>query len=412
MTSGMSTDCLTTITLFVSLKDYFHLAHFPASVLGLILGIPSSSYLIINLWKCGDLQLNSKLASGVYYARLSAEQVAFNRVPLLLSELRGLRHLHLESTKKLFDDTQTCLNALQNLPKGLTCFKFDVPGLEPFVRFKSEHPLKDYLPTGLTELYLYIDEESPLAAEHLPSNLLRLGLLSGYTSVPHDRPFFANLPRGLLFIDGTLHFERVCVDDVALAPPQLESISEIVLACTITDWSWFPRLATKCSLKCYNWRPSQTSLIPVGTMRLYANQKLEQFGSGGVSFLGNLPRSLQKLHIKIIQTLTECIGDDFFDLSLWPSNLTSLSIQCRFFSEYALLPPTLTSLALDTVDYDDNARNLEFRFEQLPPNLIELHLTQRGLELRTIDLYYISLNTALHSHIITFTGTVTAKIDL
>ena len=85
------------------------LGSFPSEILGLILNEPSSSFLVITLWKCGDSILNAKLsrcitsvdlclhkfASDLRNKNLSHECRAF---PRLLSSLENLRHFSIATS--------------------------------------------------------------------------------------------------------------------------------------------------------------------------------------------------------------------------------------------------------------------------------------------------------------------------
>lgn len=72
------------------------LAFLPPEVLGLVLFGKANSFLVLRLWKCGNISLNQKLATGVEYIHLKDERLdTTSRYPKLLSDLRALRYLSL-----------------------------------------------------------------------------------------------------------------------------------------------------------------------------------------------------------------------------------------------------------------------------------------------------------------------------
>lgn len=76
------------------------LAKLSAEVIGEILSYKHSSYLVIGLWKCGDSQLNHKLAVGVHYLRLKDTRIdSTSRYPKLIFKLKALRHLDISRGK-------------------------------------------------------------------------------------------------------------------------------------------------------------------------------------------------------------------------------------------------------------------------------------------------------------------------
>lgn len=105
------------------------LCNLPAEVLDLILS-RIASYLVINLWKCGNRQLNTKMAQGgctqVQLTDLSLASTS--RWPLLINELKHLYSLRLTSCTPL-GQIEYLRKRLSALPRTLECLEleFSIP---------------------------------------------------------------------------------------------------------------------------------------------------------------------------------------------------------------------------------------------------------------------------------------------
>lgn len=281
------------------------------------------------------------------------------------------------------------------LPKGLKTFTFNVSGLESFATSRSEHLLKDFLPPGLTELYLDLPFGfSELAPRCLPSTLTKFGFPE--IEVPHTKPFLAHLPRGLLCLDGTLRVYDLSEADWALAPPQLHTIACILTGqdTATVGWAWLPRSLTKCQANGYSWNSLQINTMPTGMTELtIVDVDTDELDERGMSFVGTLPKSLEVLSLLRIMDLMDCMpeainGDkEPHEIAsiirpLWPSTLTSLAITTNdiFTSHFDLMPTTLQSLVVDCqpIDMEEALSECEpvtICFKLLPPILTELNLS-------------------------------------
>ena len=358
--------------------------------------------MIINLWKCGDLLLNSKIASGVSRVDLRADKLRRSSYPLLVSNLHGLRNLSIESSESIFEDVNQCSRELKKLPQGLKTLKFLAPGLEPFVSADSEVSLRDHVPF-LTDFEMTIHSGTVnLDAGLFPPNLTRFGI----PSVTLDgTPFFAKLPRSLLTLDTLVRIPwgiatDAILEDLALAPPHLETISDVRTRGSPTDaadWSWLPRSLTKCNLICQDWDPLQARTLPPNLKRLlFSRLDIKEFETKGISVIGTLPRSLEELDISTPR-LMDCLPEasSLLDVdqqelisraeaiqprihALWPSTLTTFSINSHCFntSDLILLPRTLTSFSLSSLfdDRDDDPVVVQedVQLDRLPPGLTAL----------------------------------------
>lgn len=145
------------------------LSTLPAEVLGEILSRKAHSFLFIALWKCGDRQLQQKLAQGVTFVHLRDKWVeSTSRYPKLLSKLTGLRHLSLNRGKHPLMASAADLSAeLRNL----TCSKLQTLRItsfeanEAFLNFDtSVQP-----PKVITTTYAFGESRFFDMATHFPS---------------------------------------------------------------------------------------------------------------------------------------------------------------------------------------------------------------------------------------------------
>lgn len=90
----------------------------PPEILKAIL-VPSISYQIINLWKCGDTQFNERLSAIITEVDLRHDKLLPSKYPRLLSRLNKLKSLTLISPTSLFVDPHDWLTELNCLSKTL-----------------------------------------------------------------------------------------------------------------------------------------------------------------------------------------------------------------------------------------------------------------------------------------------------
>lgn len=95
------------------------LGDLPGFVLDLIIGYCGSSYIIVELWKCGNRHLNARLASNVTSVYLESDSRIFFPLPRMLLELRALRHFTLYGTKYRMKSVQQWRQFILQLPSTL-----------------------------------------------------------------------------------------------------------------------------------------------------------------------------------------------------------------------------------------------------------------------------------------------------
>lgn len=128
------------------------LSQLPPEILGLILDGWHCSYLILRLWKTGNLLLQEKISSGVTDVRFSAHHVLPSKYPRMLSNLRHLRHLSLRSvTFDLFQDPRDWQIELKKLPKTLKSLIIETDD--------AEYVLRDLRSDWSTDAHRYVERK-------------------------------------------------------------------------------------------------------------------------------------------------------------------------------------------------------------------------------------------------------------
>ena len=120
-----------------------NLSHFPHAIRDLIFNQFCPSYLIIELWKCGDLLLQSRLAHDVVEMHLSCDSILVSRYPRMISQLRSLRRLSLRSPHKLHGNPSTLQKELLMVAGTLESLKLVAPDCHAiFLNFQGS-PLEN-----------------------------------------------------------------------------------------------------------------------------------------------------------------------------------------------------------------------------------------------------------------------------
>lgn len=318
------------------------LASLPPEILDLVLSYPSSSHVLLRLWKCGDSLLTSKLVRGITKVVLRADKLSSNKMPALLFQLPSLRHLHVSSDYLILSNGEECLSFFKKLPSTLETIRFQI--LEPsshsafaFIPFETPDKGKciDVGPVfpRLTDISLY-HCYGPLTSQlrTLPPTLTRL--TDSFSIMASSFSVMRHLPRTLTDLDTPVVVSRMKPDreddfrqDWLLIPPHLAIIDTVDLTDSRIKSDWIPR-----------------------------HLKIRTLQIGTVSSIMDLPPNVDEMLIMKwmnYETLFQTHPKASWP-SLLPSKLQTLSIfgadhsvNVLFDLNIAQLPRTLTKLQLD-----------------------------------------------------------------
>lgn len=221
------------------------LASLPSELLSQILSTEATSFFTIALWKCGNLQLNHKLAQGVHFLHLSDQGPnSTSRYPKLVCELQSLRYLHLSRGPHPLTGSPIDLNRelrklqgarlqtrnLISTDSGASFFNFHITergteiittqyalGESRFFDLAAQFPCLRALWVETSEAYPRRSDLSPLDFAGLPPTLT--SLKTPVISITHEHlRICATLPRSLLVWDA--HIIRSSPPDEEDAPAQ------------------------------------------------------------------------------------------------------------------------------------------------------------------------------------------------
>ena len=297
----------------------FPLAQLPADLIASIVQSSHGNFCIIDLWKCGNRNLNAKLSQGI--TRLDLENLGSpfhprTHIPTLISQLRALRSFSIVSDVLLDDVTP-----IAQLPTSLESLSLDLPiprksvfastSGDPAVLNPDFLDLKSLFPR-LLSLSLGVKSFRPSKLSCLPTSLTRLSLATGLV-FRVGKPLMALLPRGLTDLDCTVinnvhefdYDDPAWEADWALAPPNLTRISSIT--CYTPDkLQWLPRTLIECELP-LRWTPACAFTIPSLTvMSLYHGFEPHYFQQSGNNCIEMLPRTLTELTVNSPESLASC----------------------------------------------------------------------------------------------------------
>lgn len=377
----------------------------PRDILALILDGTASSFLIINLWKCGNRDLNAKLAKCITHVDLMGDSGWPCRFPLMLGELTSLRHLSICHRIPIVRSPKDWQFIMRKLPEALESLSIRTPqAIASILNYAPEWTASDPITVdtrytrgyskvidldrlfpNLHTLELELDDGIDIYdlsdfAACLPSKLHTL-------RIPHlkitknEASFIAMLPRSLEVLDTfisiypenpSIQFGDQLFRDLALAPPKLHTVRTISVADADVVLPHLPKSLTHGLLKCSHWTPSLHKDMPPNIQEL----SLSIFSEMSAPF--TLPTHLTELHLSNDIELN--LGQH---LSLPPS-LTSLSFFYEPWKDMiaeikerllqgrsdatALWPPQLSTLRCIAVDVETGAI-------LLPSSLKSLHLT-------------------------------------
>ena len=413
------------------------LSTLPPELIGLILNGYSHSFLVIDLWNCGDLTLHKKLSAGLTHLYLERRKAIPYRLPSVVYHLTSLRYLSVISTSWLMYHPMDWIEARSKLPKSLETLKL--------LAWDTDFVFMNFAPEWTLENHQYIESDYPLGKsrfidiEALLPNLRKLklrrfesydhlekgihsrdlpGLPSKLTQLTtyvidamHIFPLvLSKLPRSLTCLKAVLNLswfdedkgdyetEQPPVEDWMGAPPHLEQVDRIYsLYPTQNDLSWLPRSLTMAELILHtrddSWSLSLSKTVPPIFKRLCL-EKAPTFEANGVSFVSSLPSSLTILEayhadpdsfknlvklplLKELRVSGQYQGwNDLFDESFSSTNLPALeTLRVSCATDFAPLHNLPATIRHLTFSMARQWADEHILVgDKLPPNLTELWL--------------------------------------
>lgn len=372
------------------------LCNLSSDLLGEILRFRDVSHQIIALWNCGNLILNSKLASGVTHVHLEGEKRFPCPYPLMLSNLRGLQRLYIDSHG---EDSRDLMRELIKLSPTLEELHLLNSNSLEFLNFwsndkhqasltgdSSSHSSSLQLFPNLRTLQLSgrsttaLDDFHPPNYPWLPPSLTHLIMDS--LAMTNAQPLLASLlPRSLLKLETAvfMNFDssdafQLFRDDWALAPPHLEYIGELVNNYRTEDSSWLPKTLVGGDIApAMRTTPSLLANVPplLEAMYIFAVSP-DLFEALGIEWPCMLPKSLKSLVIEFTNF--------YFGLDA--------RISYRLCQQIVNFPRSLTSMtirgnhAMNWQSFDANPTENLF----WPPALTALDLLQTKIALTHLHL--------------------------
>ena len=413
------------------------LSALPPELIGLILNGYSHSFLVIDLWNCGDLNLHKKLSAGLNHLYLERRMAIPYRLPSVVYHLRSLRYLSVISTSWLMFHPMDWIEARSKLPKSLETLKLLASDTDfVFMNFAPEWTLENHqyiesdYPLGksrfidieallpnlrklkLRRFEFYDHREQGMSSRDLPGLPSKLTQLNTYTiDATHSCPLvLSKLPRSLTRLkaelnlswfdedEGEYETEQPPVDDWMGAPPHLEQVDRIYSHYpTQGDLSWLPRSLTLAELIIHtcdqSWNISLSKTVPPIFKRLCL-EDANTIEANGVSWVSSLPSSLTILE-------AYSVGQDSFKNLVKLPLLKELRVSGQYLRWNDLFDESFSSTnlpALETLrvscatdfvplhNLPVTIRHLNFHMarqwadehvlvgDKLPPNLTELWL--------------------------------------
>lgn len=394
------------------------LSELPGDVLGLIFSHRNSSFLSLDLWKCGNIILNSKLAASITEIEM-ADICGINSPPLFLAHLRRLRSVRLSGNildfpygAKPFEEWSKSIHTLRlkgsmvanAIHSYATLLDGSVVKIEESAQLGTIFPLLTTL--EINDPHVRYKNELISRTRSWPPTLTTL-VLNFVGLEKKDLPFMATLPRSLTRLDATLKLEipnsewTRFHDDWRDAPPHLEYIHHLELRSEHKSWEWIPKSITIGTVVINSkWTPKMASslvatvenlvLRHIGSDKSRKMSELRTILPLGLKslemqndFVPVLPDSLTALHwhlyqapINLLATLDSLYTNPVNSAPFWPSNLTRLSftgVMCHP-KLIKILPSTLLYLkipiqgrlsekiTLDAAHFPPNLTTAQFAF--------------------------------------------------
>lgn len=406
----------------------------PAEILGLMLSWSSTSYLFLDLWKCGDTLLKAKLISGVTHVTLAA---ACDRFPRALHQLRALRYLSITSSRCLFENRLDWRKMVDGLPSTVESLKFLSPdSILALMKYSDVSAVSfafmqyDAGPSRYVDLSVRLPRlhtlqlRAELSAKDLPglpSTLTKLIVTKIRVRDGTDYVMAALLPRTLLYLDASIGYTSLppSIDDIkddwAMAPPHLEFLETPNFPAQYLDA--LPKTLTGGNLHGHLGFTFDhfmaSSLPPLLQTACIRRLNTASFATEGTHWVEHLPTQLTTLslrEVKVCLTVVDIQGlprtlthisvstTVKFDWNhireakslaeaakkhLWPANLSTLVIGSEMqTSELELIPASVMDLSIclsrETPTYKvctQGGSRVAFRFDpskMLPPKLRKL----------------------------------------
>lgn len=357
----------------------------PPEILEAIL-VPSVSYQILNLWKCGDTKFNEKLCNIVTEVDLSHDKLLQSKYPRMLSKLRRLKSLTLKSPSALFEIPHDWLTELSLLPESLESLRIETDD--------SRHALVNHAPTWTDSKRSYIETDYGHPAK---SRLIDISkVLPRLTSLELAHPrelFLAKFQRPPLRFDdlvfGLPHSITILtlpMMSIAESCPKLmgmlpKSLIELHAHVFIQAGHPFDTYSQE-----YHSEVRQDWLLAPPNLKVVKSLHMPAFFDPGL-----LPRSLEE---RCEWTLDIGRGEDkYIDRSVWPPNLRHLTLsvseEVRSGSKHlydlpwgSQLPESLTDLKINGLV---SASILGKNILQLPRTLTKLEITSTIIDLSLLE---------------------------
>ena len=347
----------------------FVISDFPPSVIDQIVGVQDTSYVVIKLWLCGNLNLNDKLSNGLTCLNLECHPLGDCRFPRLVSQLTSLRHLHIGSQANLVETEYDWPEIMRSLPSTLESLSIasdDAEGCiwnwEHFedMSYKREttytrgesHAIEfETLFPRLHTLKLQPSGDH-VSADLIPALPASLTHLDAPIALHHgwdgeddyfSLPALSKLPPNIVRLDGEISwkwweaeaFEHM-KDDFANAPPSLQTIefaSGLAWKRYYDDEDadtdcWLPKSLVEVDWSkedCPPWTPTLARTMPSQLHTLLLRDiDLGSFDNTHTNWVAELPRSLTSL------TVAPSIDPEPTDFARYghflPPNLTDLTL--------------------------------------------------------------------------------------
>lgn len=403
------------------------LCQFPPDLLAQMLSYVSGSDLV-ELWKCGNTNLSSKITSSVSRVSLDeTETLAAPPIPAMVFQLKSLRQF---SLKCLQTRLPSVGSSILRLPKTLESLTVTCGYQDEFFNQDESgelcHPLTVYnnIPSRLIDLAsrfsglieLHVGDTAvwlPSDLVALPPTLTRLAaskILIDYPQLEITK-FLALglLPRGLLRLETTLSFElgdptsKAFLKDWSLAPPHLDYISAVEGLGDFKNYDWLPKSLRKWSVTLFDdWTVKLARSLPplLEELELNVYEADSSFEKKKTDVVRELPKQLKSLSSQyklpassiesLPKTLTKlelCWNDTFWlDLRSRMEKLGGGSLNEKSFS---IWPPSLRHLRLMSCGISAKDLNL------LPKTLTFLNASIGGLADPPKSSYQITLSPVL-----------------
>lgn len=332
--------------------ESFELAKLPAEIVGKILSTRDCSALVLKLWKCGDLLLNSKLSSGLTYLYLRQGRVATgfrSFFPRLVCHLHGLRYLRIDCRYSIMVNPTKLTPIISNLPPGLqtliirdsfalaATLDLSHVSVDTFQLLKSEDILSapalnlsrilPQLRTLKLMPSMLADESTfhrlpPQCFALFPPTLTKMRVPIRVTT-EQQWNLLKQLPSALCELDLRLDMDELpSLKWPSAELPNVETIRAYMNPDSLL--TWLPPTLTKLKGK-YAWSLESARAWPSSTRVLHLEAlNLDSFTSANTSWHAELPKSLEVL--EIVKDAEEVIlaSDLFCNM---PPSLTDAKIE-------------------------------------------------------------------------------------